>query len=493
MKSILRVVWIICMFAVLCSLSGCRTETPVSEPADGQPVAPVPPAEASASARQIEMNDGTVLVREAREAQDGNELTRRRYTMVNGDIVTMGRAEIQTGSMVLEAWTVNGSCTLRYYDQSAAQWVEAPVSEQVVQAGMAELELEDGSAYLIYLPKTYIRRENDSLEYLPDQNGTLQIEQEDDHWLLTLNGTAPEEDTVCDYLMVSSDSPLIDWSHPTCRALWANYTMDGDGKWCYDGYYWPSPYNYIPTGTNYLYRCPASYLIRSFANAASVHRAAEDLAIAMLDTTSQLQNAYGFWPTTPQSQWLSDDYGIAAGFYDTRFNTDLIEIYIKVYTRYGGDLLRETLERYAGFYTSFAEANHFESVNGGWFVEDYFHPDGNLPTHCSLNHQAAECIALYHLSDVLEREDLAVLAGKLLLAIKDTAPNWINDNGDLHYCIFPNGSYGMQDYPYLTYNDLYNLQALLIDKTGEADADLTFLMTEKLMWMDANGVTGYTQ
>lgn len=488
MKPSVRLFWMICFLAVLLGLAGCRAKRTGVQPVSAEPETENPWEDTT---RTIEMNDGSVSVSETQETVDGHAVFRRLFVMPNGDSVAMERAEIHNGSTAVKSWTLNGSGTFHYYDLETAQWVEAPVAEQVLQASMIEVEMEDGSSDLIYLPKTYVCRENNSLEYLPELDGTLQITQEDGHWLLTLTGAAPEEDAVCDYLTVSSDHPLIDWSHPNCKTIWVNYTMDGSGKWCFDGYYWPSPSNYVPTGANYYYRCPASYLINSFAYIASVHRAAEDLSIAMLDTMSQFQNESGYWTTTPQSQWLFDDYGIAAGFYDTRFNTDLIEIYIRVYTNYGGDRLRETMERYADFYTAYAEKHHFESVNGGWFVEDYFHPDGNLPTHCSLNHQLAACILLHHLSTALEREDLAVLAGKLLQAVKDTAPDWINGNGDLHYCVFPNGSYGLQDYPYLTYNDLFNLQAIIKNETGEEDADLTFLMTRKLMWMDANGVTGY--
>lgn len=64
-------------------------------------------------------------------------------------------------------------------------------------------------------------------------------------------------------------------------------------------------------------------------------------------------------------------------------------------------------------------------------------------------------------------------------------------NGDLHYAVFSNGSYGLQDYPYLTYNDLFELQALLKEAGREPSAVLELLMQSKRRWMDANGVSGY--
>lgn len=441
--------------------------------------------------RQFSMNEGQARVYEREDVQDGCRRLRRQTGLPNGDVVTMGRVFTSPGELEVDSFQFQGGGRISYYDRTGGMWVRQPVEPCTLGAGMVELELEDGGSWLLYLPKTYVCRENSVLEYLPQQNGQLRITEDGDQWTVSLLGTAPEGMCVCDYMTVCSAEPLLDWSHPNCESLWPNYAMEGSGKWCYDGFYWPCPYNYEPTGENYMYRCPASYLVKSFAFVASAFRAAEDLSTAMLDALSQAQNEAGYWETSPKSGWLSTDYGIGAGFYDTRFNTDLMEIYVRVYNRVGGEEFRETMERYAAFYTAFAESHHFETENGGWFVEDYFHPDGGQPAHCSLNHQAAECILLYHLSDVLGRPELSQLAERLLQAIRDTASSWINGVGDLHYCVYPNGTYGNQDYPYLTYNDLFNLQAILLEKTGAEDEALAYLMDAKRNWMDQNGVTDY--
>ena len=82
------------------------------------------------------------------------------------------------------------------------------------------------------------------------------------------------------------------------------------------------------------------------------------------------------------------------------------------------------------------------------------------------------------------------LAERMLQAVRDTAENWIRSDGDLHYARLPDGSYGRDDYPYLTYNDLYLLQTYLEGK-GRAVPELQRLMDAKRAWMDANGITGY--
>ena len=76
-------------------------------------------------------------------------------------------------------------------------------------------------------------------------------------------------------------------------------------------------------------------------------------------------------------------------------------------------------------------------------------------------------------------------------AIRDTGTAWVMDDSDLYYCIYPDGSYGRDDYPYLTYNDLLTLQGDLERQYGARDATIQAIMDEKKIWMDRNGVTGY--
>ena len=53
------------------------------------------------------------------------------------------------------------------------------------------------------------------------------------------------------------------------------------------------------------------------------------------------------------------------------------------------------------------------------------------------------------------------------------------------------GSYGLQDYPYLTYNDLYYLQKELLAMGRERNETLDALMEAKAKWMTQKGITGY--
>ena len=55
----------------------------------------------------------------------------------------------------------------------------------------------------------------------------------------------------------------------------------------------------------------------------------------------------------------------------------------------------------------------------------------------------------------------------------------------------PARTYDGTDYPSLTYNDLFNLQAYLTEKNGEQNQTIYNLMYHKLYWMWANNVTDY--
>jgi hypothetical protein len=79
----------------------------------------------------------------------------------------------------------------------------------------------------------------------------------------------------------------------------------------------------------------------------------------------------------------------------------------------------------------------------------------------------------------------------MLFGIKNTRNSWIMKNNNLEYARKPDGTMSFIDYPYLTYNDLYNVQKDLESIYGERDRDLDLLMSAKKKWMDSNGITGY--
>lgn len=412
------------------------------------------------------------------------------YMVSDGVTVRAYRATGYGGSRFFDR-TLTESGTIWYYNMQTGEWVSQELAAGKYASPVVVVELASGATYFFALPRTYVLHENDTKEYLPEMDGTLYVTQTDAGFHLTLNGYGLRDGRVTDALILSAPVSLINWEDENCARTWVTYVKDGSSQWCYDGYYRQCPSNYIPTGENYYYCCVASYTVKKMLALMPKCSEAAALSILMLDTMVQRQNEYGYWTTEPGSEWLQGDYGIGIGFYDTRFNTDLLEILIKAERKFGRGMFTEAISRYVGFFLQLADTSHIPTENGGWLIPDYWHPEEFSAPHTSLNHQASECLALYHAADLLGRDDLRALADRMLKAIEDTGENWVMPNHNLYYSVLPDGTYLEGDYPYLTYNDLYYLREYLTGFGKEPNEMLTYLMSEKLQWMRSNGVSGY--
>lgn len=440
--------------------------------------------------RTIELQEETIAVELSVSSSvlQQLDLARREYTRPESRI-TMGRltAERACQQRQVERYDLQcGEGTLYWYDAEHSAWQVQPLQEMTVASRCIYIET-DAEDYFIYTPLGYTELINNSLRPNGSQ-GYLVIEATKDGWQLRLFSSQLQPGDVSDYTVVCSSrsEPMLDTQNEAVMNLWKTYTHNNDGRWCFDGYYFPSADSYVPADG--LFRCVAAYGVRSMVHQSKGTPCANDLAVAMLDTMTLQQTEDGFFPTTSQSMWLSNDYGIGPGFYDTRFNSDLMMIFLKWIPQYGG--FEAPLNRYLDFYLAYAERCHTETQNGGWLVWDYESPDGR-PVHSSLNHQLAEMQVLYQYSDLFGRPELAELADRMLVAIEDTETQWIMEDSNLHYAHLADGSFGKPDYPYLTYNDLYDMQKTLTSRTGARNEALDRLMEAKLAWMQANGVTGY--
>ena len=76
----------------------------------------------------------------------------------------------------------------------------------------------------------------------------------------------------------------------------------------------------------------------------------------------------------------------------------------------------------------------------------------------------------------------------MVRGIDQTVSRWIRPDGNLHYSLSPAGVGGGADYPYLTYNDLAELQRLYVKRFGSPDAAIRTLAQTKLNWMQKNHV-----
>ena len=431
-------------------------------------------------------------VTETRSRSVTGGLTRleRRYALDNGDSVVFGRLSADEGSAYHAVRTFRLDAdigTVWYYDTDKGDWVSAPLGELEIGTTCALIDTE-GQDWFFYVPIGYQPLENCSLRENASR-GYLRIFRSGGSWRVRIFASSLAAGEFCDYTVVSgaAGQTLIDTSAQNIMDIWKSYCHDGDGRTCYDGYYFPAASTYIPTGPGVRCRLVDNYFASSMSWQTEIVRCAYDLSPALLDTMALQQNEAGYFPSMSESTWLRGDYGIPAGYYDTRFNSDLMLLFHTQMEKTGG--FEEIADRYLEFYQSFAREHHYETANGGWLVWDYNR--STSPVHCSLNHQLTEIRVLYHFAALLDRPELSELGDRMLLGIEDTCQSWIMENSNLHYCRLPDGSFGKDDYPYLTYNDLHTLQKELLAMGRARSETLDILMAAKLAWMQANGVTGY--
>ena len=345
--------------------------------------------------------------------------------------------------------------------------------------------------YWIYSPKEYKSLDNHSLEYLPEKSCGIDVLQagEDTFFMPIIDKV--EDDNYVDYMVIASEEPLFNWDQEDQKVenFIKNYNLAGDGHWCYDGYYFITEDSYEPHGENIYYFCVDSYIIKSFL-AGTRYSGCKLIVPALIDTMLQHQTEEGYIPTYSFSVWLDEEYKIKPGFYDTRFNTDFWQYVLDTYNEFGGDCFYDALKKYGDFYLNHANQRQIKTQNG-YFVADYFNPKGGKLTHASLNHNIAEAELCMNLADFFGDSSYQIVANKILKAIEDTADQWIMDDNNLEYAICPDKSFAFEDYPYLTYNDLYDIQKMLQDRGLQRNASLEKLMNAKRKWMDRQGITEY--
>jgi len=307
--------------------------------------------------------------------------------------------------------------------------------------------------------------------------------------------------------------PFFNFSNVYYVQSWCMNGMDDSrARLCTDGYYYEVLDNYLPSQDGTLFRMPACYAGVSFARYPTC-RMVSEVGYAVLRLSASSQNKQGYWETGPYSVWLQSDFGIGAGFYDTRFNTEFASGLVDTYESYHDKDLLAAIINYTQYFIEHTQSCHI-TVGDGWLVRDYAPARRSMayrPTHSSLNHQIAEIIYLNKLDKLLrslsedEQEifmdcefvkDPQIITGlsdKMLRGVENTANYWVMPDHNLNYAYGYNGSSFLPDYPYLTYNDLYDLNKQLKEMKGHTNQVLEYLMGEKKQWMDANGVTGYRE
>ena len=447
--------------------------------------------------------DGDVTRTDSERRLSQGTLNKKTYSGAGlGDCtVYMQRFTAETSSQAaaVSAFQLGrGQAVVRSYDASTGKWTEAYLKEGILPYGMYFIKTADGGESIFISPQRYKNRENGMIEYIPSADGGLRVTEQDGRYYISLVVPAMSAGEFCDFTALCSGSALVDWSDSETVKKWENYRFADDNRWCFDGYYYRTPSTYYPSGDRLYYKLPAAYITGKMAKNKG-DAASRALCLSMTDTMQARINAQGYIPSENLSTWLKSSYSIEAGYFDTRFNTDFAMAELNAAASFGAEELVEDAAAYGDFLVSYAENRHYtvSSSSGsgeGWLVDDYWNEKGNVKrTHVSLNHQAAEAVFLYRLSSATGQSSYAVTAERLVSGLEALGTKWIMPDGNLYYSYGNDGRMISGDYPYLTYNDLLELQSLYKARHGAGSKTLGLLLESKLQWMNANGVTGYNR
>ena len=264
-----------------------------------------------------------------------------------------------------------------------------------------------------------------------------------------------------------------------------------------DGFYYEKPITYDPCsreepeGDMYVYKSAFSSLHRSLleANCGAYVRL---MGLHLLYTRIESFNDEGFIPNPCTSLWLLEDYGIGAGFYDTRFNTDAVRTLLFAEKSCSDPLIRETAERAIGYFLDLYE-NHSFSAAGERWTPDYLSGDRTVAsTHASLNHLLGEGLMFVEAGLAYSRQDFIDAGLELYGAAERTSDMWIRENGDLWYGISTGGEMVRDDYVSVTYNDLVAVAQQLYELgVLEQYPGIRSLLASKEEWLRANGAEQY--
>lgn len=194
-----------------------------------------------------------------------------------------------------------------------------------------------------------------------------------------------------------------------------------------------------------------------------------DIAIISYLSLCRNRNAYGWWSNQTVSSWLMTDYQISNSYFDTRFNVDAGIFLLEVYDNFKIPYALTMAEKIGTILQVMMQSGKaYPTSNNGLLIQDYdVSYSSPIKTHASLNHILNESSFFLMLFKTTHLEKYLVASHKLMLGIMATEEKWKDlANGDLYYCMFPDGKFGRKDYITLTYHDLIRSKRLLASILG---------------------------
>lgn len=431
-----------------------------------------------------------------RETLDENEnatIHQKDVLFENGDYFWIRRYDFKVtkDGYYSSAFSIPGNqIEIRYLDFDTKTWA---MTSDITKAPKNTLYINtEKYSLMLSVPGVYKKEfKNNTLEILRDKESPVIISKGNDEYIINFK-FPQDENAIGEIWALQSSNKLVDWNDSRNFEALKSHDLGIERRWSWEGYYFPPPSNYVPTGENMLYRHPANYTGSSWAKHGG-NLIAEDLGYIMTKTCMQNQNADGYWETGPKSLWLESDFNIKENFYDTRFNTDFAISLIYAYNRYNNKEFLKSAVRYGEFLTEYAANHHYEANNGGWLVEDYAGSNADYKrNHVSLNHQLNEMNFLYDLYNATNEQKYYDTAELMLLGIENTRDQWVLKDNNLNYAVMYTGiNNTMIDYPYLTYNDLFATKQILNKYFNKTSETIEYLMSCKKIWMDNNNITTY--
>ncbi len=378
-----------------------------------------------------------------------------------------------------------GACTLRWAQGDG--WAVSDSVKGCVQSLYITVSDErETHSLILYPPKAYRSAAYGCIEEALPFKGGVTVEPHGDFTRISVNVPEPVSGAWADWTLVYADRDLIDWTDPVMQSIWVHYSLTTESRLTLDGACYRIEPDYEPRGEYIFEYAPSMYVPCGMARTGGSD-AAFCLSTVMLDLARARYSSLGFFPTAPLSLWLQRDYGFGPGFYDTRFNTDLAEAYRAAGRRWGIPAFLDTADAYTAYLLEHVRTRGVPTENGVLSPDYADYTGKGRQTHTSLNHQLAELLYLYRDG----RPAAVETADRMLAGICDLGTGWIREDGSLYYARLPDGRFGLQDYPYLTYNDLYDVQAWLSANGRGRNAVLDQLMASKRASMDREGITGY--
>ncbi|QGG49440.1 hypothetical protein [Heliorestis convoluta] len=311
---------------------------------------------------------------------------------------------------------------------------------------------------------------------------------------------------------------LFLWDDEAQNALRSTANLDRLRAWTREGVQAITPPTYEPYDCRGFWVVPAHHVGNKLLLEGQ-DRFAKNMALLSLDGALKTQLPEGIWPTAPRSTWLYDSYGIEAGFFDSRFNSDAALFLLHGYRHYGKRDFLEGALRYADFLGQYARYHHRLTERGGYLVYDYFdyrngHSEGRTiselskcdrnqdrlddwpyqptVTSVSLNQLVTAMNFLYEIYEEEPNNSFLETAEIIRLAIQDIASSWPQEKVKVDPTSMMDPYYGLFEHPLLTLHDLRYSQSLLERREGQKDEAFQFLIEAAENYLEQIGLPSYS-